>query len=393
MYNFDRNTKTIQEIHSGYNKGLIVIDRTYQRRKVWNDEDKVRLIETILLGLVMPEVYFWPADINPDNGETITHIVDGQQRITTIMDFLSGDFCLIEKYLMDESIKSTYSNKKFSELDAETKKMIWQYKIAIVNIDRTCSREIIKKLFYRLNLTTYNLNSQEKRNSLDSVFGDKCEALSRLDFWEKIKVFSATDAKRMLDVEYCCSIYILANEGIVDQTRGIKINDYYDDYKDSFDEDKSLENKIIQAMDLIKELLDKTTASFVSKKAQLYTLFCVAFKFIDNSIKMEETIFNRFKAFVVLYNNFRNDFEYTTDKPKLNALIESIKKYKLAASEGVNKVGNRVIRFETLYKICVDNTVSILECFDEANQLLSDKLQNNIYKFEKFEADDVPTEE
>lgn len=197
----------------------------------------------------------------------------------------------------------------------------------------------------------------------------------------------------MLDVEYCCSIYILANEGIVDQTRGIKINDYYDDYKDSFDEDKLLENKIIQAMDLIKELLDKTTATFLSKKTQLYTLFCVAFKLIDNNIKMEETIFNRFKAFVVLYNSFRNDCEYATDKTELNTLIESIKKYKLAASEGVNKVGNRVIRFETLYKICIDNTVSILEYFDDVNKLLSEKLQNNIYKFEKFEADDIPTEE
>lgn len=197
----------------------------------------------------------------------------------------------------------------------------------------------------------------------------------------------------MLDVEYCCSIYILANEGIVDQTRGIKINDYYDDYKDSFDEDKLLENKIIQAMDLIKELLDKTTATFLSKKTHLYTLFCVAFKLIDNNIKMEETIFNRFKAFVVLYNSFRNDCEYATDKTELNTLIESIKKYKLAASEGVNKVGNRVIRFETLYKICIDNTVSILEYFDDVNKLLSEKLQNNIYKFEKFEADDIPTEE
>lgn len=108
---------------------------------------------------------------------------------------------------------------------------------------------------------------------------------------------------------------------------------------------------------------------------------------------MEETIFNRFKAFVVLYNSFRNDCEYATDKTELNTLIESIKKYKLAASEGVNKVGNRVIRFETLYKICIDNTVSILEYFDDVNKLLSEKLQNNIYKFEKFEADDIPTEE
>ena len=73
-------------------------------------------------------------------------------------------------------------------------------------------------MFYRLNLTNYSLNRQEKRNSKDSVFGDKCEALSTYDFWKKTKLFSSADAKRMKDVEYCCAIYILANEGIVDQT-------------------------------------------------------------------------------------------------------------------------------------------------------------------------------
>lgn len=79
-------------------------------------------------------------------------------------------------------------------------------------------------MFYRLNLTNYTLNQQEKRNSKDSVFGDKSEALSILDFWEKTRVFSSSDAKRMKDVEYCCYIYILANEGIVDQTSNIKQN-------------------------------------------------------------------------------------------------------------------------------------------------------------------------
>lgn len=57
-YLFRRNTKTIQEINRDFTEGKLFADPSYQRRKVWNDQDKVRLIETILMELVMPEVFF-----------------------------------------------------------------------------------------------------------------------------------------------------------------------------------------------------------------------------------------------------------------------------------------------------------------------------------------------
>ncbi|GJM78291.1 hypothetical protein HMSSN139_07870 [Paenibacillus sp. HMSSN-139] len=47
--------------------------------------------------------------------------------------------------------------------------------------------------------------------------------LSSDEFWEKHKVFSASDVRRMKDVEYCSSIIILAREGIIDQTTSKKI--------------------------------------------------------------------------------------------------------------------------------------------------------------------------
>ena len=85
----------------------------------------------------------------------------------------------------------------------------------------------------------------------------------------------------MKDVEYCCSIYILANEGIVDQTNGKKINEYYDDFKDEFDSSDCLKNKIIKAMNVINDIVDKETISFISKKAQMYTLFSVIFQMLE----------------------------------------------------------------------------------------------------------------
>ena len=184
---FRRNTKTVAEINRDFREGKLFADTSYQRRKVWNDQDKVRLIETILMELIMPEVFFWTADRDSETGIALTHIVDGQQRITTIVEFIQGDIYLNEKYLMNDKIKETCGKKYFSELDDEYRDKLWDYPISIVQIDSGCTKEQIKEIFYRLNLTNYNLNQQEKRNSKDSIFGDKSEALSTYDFWQTTK--------------------------------------------------------------------------------------------------------------------------------------------------------------------------------------------------------------
>ncbi len=388
MASFIRNTKTIEEINRDFNEGKLFADSSYQRRKVWNDQDKVRLIETILIESVMPEVFFWTTDRDPDTGVASTHIVDGQQRINAIVDYIGGEFVLSEKYLMSAQIKESCGNREFKELEQKYKNKIWDYHISIVEIDPVCTRSDIKEMFYRLNLTNYNLNQQEKRNSKDSVFGDKCEALSTYDFWETAKVFSSADAKRMKDVEYCCSIFILANEGIVDQTNGKKINDYYDDYRDDFDKDGALEKKILKAMDIIEDIIDKTTIGFLSKKAQMYTLFCVIFQMFDKK-KTFENFFEKVKIFVSVYSKFRNEFVINYDDPVMSSLYESIKKYKLASSEGINKGTNRTIRFEILYKLCNEESEEVFQALGKMTDDMRQRLDAKKDKKDELEMDDI----
>lgn len=393
-YNFNRTNKDIQTINEDFTCGKLFADSSYQRRKVWNEQDKVRLIETVLMEFVMPEVFFWTAKRDPETGVASTHIVDGQQRINTIVEYINNEFALNTKYLLNDKIKETCGNKYFSGLDGDYRTIIWDYPISVVEIDRDCSREDITQMFYRLNLTNYDLNQQEKRNSKDSKFGDKCEALSTYDFWKRVRLFSSADARRMKDVEYCCIIYILANEGIVDQTNGKKINDYYDDYKEEFDQDNSLEEKVMQAMDIIDNLVDKTTISFISKKAQMYTLFCVAFKMMENKNKNYELLFERFKMFVGVYSKFRNEFDVNYEDEHLAELYADIKKYKLASSEGVNKIANRMIRFETLYKICVESEDEVIERLykldnDFAERLKCKKPKDELEKDDLVDLEDV----
>ncbi|GJM78292.1 hypothetical protein HMSSN139_07880 [Paenibacillus sp. HMSSN-139] len=173
QFKFTRNTLTVKEIFDDFKNQKLIIDNSYQRRKVWMIKDNVRLIETILLNWIIPEIFLWPADINPENGDTITHIVDGQQRINAIIDYISGEYKLQERYLLtSERDRQDFTNKTFIQLPPELKTHIWMYSMSIVNIDRQCTIDDIKRMFYRLNLTDYSLNEQEKRNSLDNEFGN-----------------------------------------------------------------------------------------------------------------------------------------------------------------------------------------------------------------------------
>lgn len=385
---FDRNKKTIKSIYDDFQNGKLVVDTTYQRRRVWLEQDKVRLIETILLGLIVPEVFFWPATIDPETGDAVTHIVDGQQRINALVDFIEGKYDLTARYFLNDQMKEKYGNLTFSELPPDAKSAIWTYKLSVVDIDKSWSKEQITTMFYRLNLTEYSLNEQERRNSKVSAFGDKAEALATLDFWAKMHVFSAADARRMKDTEYCCSIYILAREGIIDQTNSKRINQYYDDYAEKFDEDDSLTNQITVAMEIIDRLTDASMLSFVSKKAQMYTMFCLAFRLADENIGYSEDVYVKLKLFIDAYNLFRNEYELVFEDEKMSSLYEAIKKYKLASSEGVNKYQNRVIRYEQLYRICVSSGEEMSETLTSMiESLRAQKKERAVHEAVEMEID------
>lgn len=349
--NFSRNSYKVTDIYTKFSDESWIVDKTYQRRKVWGIKDNIRLIETILLQLVIPEIFIWDCDTDPTSGKTITHIVDGQQRINAIFDFIQGKFKLQSRYLLSEEIKNLYGDLSFSQLPDEVKKKIWTYEISVVNLSNDFLLDEIKNMFYRLNLTDYSLNDQEKRNSQDSAFGKAAEELADMDFWVRHKVFSPRDIRRMGDVEFCSNILLLCREGIVDQTKQDALNQVYIDFVDEYPDKHKDMKKIIQAIEAIEGLLTPETDVFASKKVQMYTLFAIAFDFIDNNRTFGEDIRTYFIQFVKAYNAFKNEYDLSLATDGERKAYEMIKKYKLASSEGVNKMSNRMIRYEVLKKI------------------------------------------
>lgn len=349
MFNFNDNRKSIKEITTMFEDGSLIVDDTYQRRSVWSEKDKIRLVETVLLRLIIPVLFFWKADTDPETGLSTTHIVDGQQRIKAICSFANNEFKLKPQCLLDDSAKEKYANKYFRDLDVEDKKAFWNYQLMVIDIDPAATRADIITMFNRLNLTDYSLNDQEKRNSMSGEFAALARELADSSIWDDKHLFTSKDIKRMKDVEFCASLILLYRKGIIDQTDQSALNQAYEDYQADYKDAEKDKEAILAAIDVVQQFfVTEDVTKFLRKKTQLYTLFSVVFYMQRNDIILKEEFKNNLQQFVELYSIFSNDMEFTELPGEEKVLFDWLKKYKLASSEGLNKHTNRMIRFNVL---------------------------------------------
>ncbi|EER6858686.1 DUF262 domain-containing protein [Escherichia coli] len=185
--------------------GDIELQPDFQRKdRIWNDEKKSKLIESILLKLPLPVFYF---------GNRIAEdkwvVVDGLQRITTIYDFMSGEFKLSKLDILED-----LNGKKFGELTRTEQRAIREYEITAYFIEMNKdSTDLIVELFHRINTYGVKLSDQEIRSALNQ--GSSVKFLRYLASKNEFK--QATHGKvkpdRQKDMELCLSALAFINIG------------------------------------------------------------------------------------------------------------------------------------------------------------------------------------
>ncbi len=138
-------------------QNLIELNPGYQRRRVWKDNKKKSLlIESLMLRIPIPAFYFY------ENEDGEYQVIDGQQRLTTIKEFVDGEFRLSGlEYLGKE-----YNKRKFKDLDTKYIQRIYRTQIAVNILDARSPKNVIYDIFRRVNTGGVNLNPQEMRNAL-----------------------------------------------------------------------------------------------------------------------------------------------------------------------------------------------------------------------------------
>src|SRR5690349_2295677 len=85
--------------------GRLILSPYFQRELVWRDTHKRDFIDTILQGFPFPLIFISRGKIDVERMQATSMLVDGQQRLSTIMDYLNDVFQV--------------DSKKFSELPVD----------------------------------------------------------------------------------------------------------------------------------------------------------------------------------------------------------------------------------------------------------------------------------
>ncbi len=195
------------------NKDITIPD--FQRGFVWTIRQSSLLIESFLLGLPVPPVFFY---IDEENKNLV---IDGQQRIMSIVFYFDGYFGIEDTRgkrqlfrLKSLDPDSPYSEKRFAELDATDQRKLKQAVLRALNVRQLSPSDdntSIYHIFERLNTGGTPLKAQEIRNC---VFrGDLVGILRELNKnknWRSVLGKVGFD-KHQKDVELVLRILSLSN--------------------------------------------------------------------------------------------------------------------------------------------------------------------------------------
>jgi len=253
-------------------KQVFEISPKFQRRPVWRTPARSYFIDTMLRGMTVPPLYFRLTQ-NESKTKTIREVVDGQQRVRSVLEFMEG------KYRLSKTLKAPWNNKTFAELSEEQREYIKNFGFPVEIFKGISDKEILE-VFCRLNMNGVRLNNQELRNG--RYFGlfktSSYElALTYLEFWRKHKIFSEQSIARMLEVELTSELLIAGNAGMQDKKKSIET--YYADRENVYATQDRDTKRFKETLETIAESFadDALMNSDFRRPPLFYTLFCVVF--------------------------------------------------------------------------------------------------------------------
>ena len=147
----------------------ILLQPDFQRGEVWNSAKKKLLVDTILRKWHIPPVH---VVVMADGSY---EVLDGQQRLTAIRDFVDNRFAIDGNIQPKDDVISALHGKRYRDLEGEIKREFDRYTLKINEINDYNPGEP-SELFHRLNQTV-KLTSSEARNA---IYGTMRNAIALL---------------------------------------------------------------------------------------------------------------------------------------------------------------------------------------------------------------------
>lgn len=162
---------SVQEIYRRYRENQIIVNRKYQRKLVWSEDEKARLIDSILKGYPIPLILF--AEFVGDDGRTYYEVLDGMQRLNAIVGFIENEYPVLEKYFDIKQLARAQQAEKDGLFEAYHGDALHapaicanllDYQLAVTSY-KVELEENVFEIFRRINSSGRQLSSQEQRQA------------------------------------------------------------------------------------------------------------------------------------------------------------------------------------------------------------------------------------
>jgi hypothetical protein len=347
---FNSNTETIAWFNDRNADGSLILKPPFQRKPIWASRQKCYLIESILLKLPIPEVYM--QRLTSAEGKTTYAVVDGQQRIRTVLQFIGSerdpDEQASNKFVLDKlPTTSAWRNYTFTKLSAEEKKQFYDYQFSIRNLN-TESDDDLRNMFDRLNRYLSPLKPQELRHSTyRGPFLRLSERLADDEYWAENKIVTTAAIRRMADVEFISELVIGVLHGPQGGSAAV-VDEYYseyEDYDDEFPGQRSAVRTFQSILALVQDIFPDIKETRWSNKTDFYSLFVAL-----SSLSVQSISAIKKKRL----HNALDKFEANVDKRLKDEeapVSANVIEYVRAVEKGANDKPRRGVRHNVLVEL------------------------------------------
>lgn len=213
----------------------IILSPDYQREYRSKGGEESSIIESIILNIPIPEIFLVKTN---NNDIQLRHVMDGQHRLTAIYRYVKDKYALSDLELLKDDER--YKNKKFSQLDKETKFKILGSHLSVLEFETFDDDEMEIELFKRYNRNTKPLEKHEMSMAtyysnasvyitrfLNNVMTNASKEFEYGQYWKIYNITVDRKNKQRNHQELCIIMYILMN-GLTSQEKdGVEIADKF----------------------------------------------------------------------------------------------------------------------------------------------------------------------
>jgi hypothetical protein len=236
----------------------LVIQPEYQRLFRWSNEQRSRLIESILLELPIPQIFVI------ENSDGVFELIDGLQRISSVLQFIESDTLELEPLKLDGcDLIAALNNLKFEDLPLSLRLRVKRSTVRTIVIKRQSKSFLRYEMFKRLNTGGSLLSPQEIRNCSSRMLGEEgvsfyafLQELAELPcFKNTTQTLSSQDLEQKANEELVLRFF--ATKNARNEFRG-SVRDWLDQYMErvllgqvEFDKDveKAIFNDVFSTID------------------------------------------------------------------------------------------------------------------------------------------------